>query len=125
MDSARDGMHTFVKSALPRSRKGVKLPRFDVETCKLVSSEIETMISKSYVEPGFVRTSLHYFAVPIGDNDIRVVFDGTSCGLNETSWSSFFSSPRPEMLQSYCRHLRHGCWMWTSLNFSTISSPTQ
>ena len=86
-------MHIFVNSALPRSRKGVKPPRFDVETRKLVSSNIGTMVSKSYLKPGFLRTSLHYFAVPKGDDDIRVVFDGTSCGLNETLWSPNFFLP--------------------------------
>ena len=40
-----------------------------------------------------MRTSLHYFAVPKGDSDIRVVFDGTSCGLNESLWSPNFFLP--------------------------------
>ena len=40
-----------------------------------------------------MKTSLHYFAVPKGDNDIRVVFDGTSCGLNEALWSPNFFLP--------------------------------
>ena len=93
MESARDGMHIFVNATLPRSRQGVKPPRFDVETRKLVSSKISIMVSKAYLEPGFVRTSLHYFAVPKGDDDIRVVFDGTSCGLNETLWSPNFFLP--------------------------------
>ena len=91
--AARDGMTTFVRSSLPRSNKGVKRLRFDTETRKLVSSKIETMISNSYLEIGFVRTSLHFFAVPKGEDDIRVVFDGTSCGLNEALWSPNFFLP--------------------------------
>lgn len=86
-------MSIYVQSTLPRSRKGVKRPRFDSETRKMVSSKVATMVSKSYLEVGFVRTSLHYFAVPKGDSDIRVVFDGTPCGLNESLWSPNFFLP--------------------------------
>jgi hypothetical protein len=39
-------MRIFVKSALPRSRKGSKPPRFDMETQKLVSAKVEAMVIK-------------------------------------------------------------------------------
>ena len=91
--SARDGMHIFVKSAFPRSRHQTRPPRFDIDTRKLVARKIETMVSKTYLEEGYVRSSLHYFSVPKGDDDIRVVFDGTSCGLNESLWSPNFFLP--------------------------------
>ena len=90
MRAARDGMRIYVQSTLPRSRRGVKLPRFDVETRKLVSAKVGGMIEKFYLETGRVQTFLHYFAVPKGEDDIRVVFDGTSCGLNETLWCPLF-----------------------------------
>ena len=86
MTAARDGMQIFVQGSLPCSR-GVKLPHFDKETRQLVSTKVESMVSKSYLELGVVKTSLHYFAVPEGKDDIRVAFDGTSCGLNEALWS--------------------------------------
>ena len=44
ISAARDGMPIFVQSTLPRSRKGVKLPRFDVETRKMVADKIESMV---------------------------------------------------------------------------------
>jgi hypothetical protein len=93
ISAARDGMRIFVQSTLPHSQKGVKHPRFDIDTRKLVSSKIETMVAKSYLESGSVKTSLHYFAVAKGEADIRVVFDGTSCGLNEALWSPNFFLP--------------------------------
>ena len=86
-------MPIFVQSALPRSKKGVKLPHFDNVTRMLVSSKVTTMVAKSYLETGPVRTCLHYFAVPKGEDDIRVVFDGTSCGLNDALWSPNFFLP--------------------------------
>ena len=66
------------------------------------------MVSKSYLEPGFVRTSLHYFAVPKGDADIRVVFDGTSCGLNDSLWSPNFFLPTSRNASEL---LTFGTWM--------------
>ena len=86
-------MRIFVQSALPRSHQGVKPPRFASETRKLVASKIDAMVGKSYLEEGLVRTSLHYFAVPKGESDIRVVFDGTPCGLNDSLWSPNFFLP--------------------------------
>ena len=71
--AARDEMKAFVQSTLPRSRKGVRPPRFDPETRKLVSSKLESMVSKSYLlEVGHVKTLLHYFAVPKGDSDMHL-----------------------------------------------------
>ena len=59
----------------------------------MVGSKIHTMIQKSYLEVGHVQSHLHYFAVPKGDTDVRIVFDGTSSGLNETLWSPNFYLP--------------------------------
>ena len=44
----------------------MKLPRFDTETRKLVAEKISAMVSKSYLEVGFVRTSLHYESSSMG-----------------------------------------------------------
>ena len=40
-----------------------------------------------------MKSFLHFFAVPKGDSDVRVVFDGTSCGLNDALWSPNFFLP--------------------------------
>ena len=48
--AARDGMHIFVRSPLPRSQWEVKLPRFKLDVRKAVASKIDTMIGKSYLE---------------------------------------------------------------------------
>jgi hypothetical protein len=108
IDSARDGMHIFVQSTLPRSRRVAKPPRFDSETRKLVSSKVEAMVAKSYLEVGVVRTTLHFFAVPKGDADIRVVFDGTSSGLNDCLWSPNFFLPTS---RNAAEMLSFGSWM--------------
>ena len=91
--AARDGMQIFVHSSFSRSRRPSKSARFDLDTRHIVAAKIQTMIQKSYLEVGHVRSHLHYFAVPKGESDVRVVFDGTSSGLNETLWSPNFFLP--------------------------------
>jgi hypothetical protein len=92
IQAARDGMRVFVQKPLPRGRK-LKQLNLDAAQCKLVLNKLEGMQLKNYLEPGFVSNALHFFAVPKGDLDIRVVFDGTSSGLNETLWSPNFYLP--------------------------------
>ena len=91
--AARDGLHIFCQTALSKSRRPIPRPRFDIDTRKIVSAKITSIIQKSYLEFGPVNSRLHYFAVPKGDSDVRIVFDGTSCGLNEALWSPNFFLP--------------------------------
>ena len=46
-----------------------------------------------YLEEGHVTNSVDYFPVPKGEDDIRVVFDGSSCGLNKALWAPNFYLP--------------------------------
>ena len=46
-----------------------------------------------HIEPGFVKSLLHFFCVPKGLSDIRMVYNGTGCGLNESVWSPHFGLP--------------------------------
>ena len=59
----------------------------------MVASNIEGMATKLYVEEGHVTNVVDYFSVPKGDDDIRVVFDGSSCGLNKALWAPNFYLP--------------------------------
>jgi hypothetical protein len=85
-------MSIFVQRPLPRGRQ-LKPLNLNLEQKTLVADKLESMKLKSYLEPGFVSNALHFFAVPKGDSDIRVVFDGTSSGLNETLWAPNFYLP--------------------------------
>ena len=88
---ARDGMEIFVSGDLPRSQsKPAKCSSLD--QLKMVAS-MEVMLKRGYLEEGFVRRNVHYFSVPKGDDDIRVLFDGTSSGLNNSLWAPNFYLP--------------------------------
>ena len=43
--------------------------------------------------PGPVRSLTDYFDVPKGDHDVRMVYNGSSCGLNEALWAPSFWLP--------------------------------
>jgi hypothetical protein len=54
-----------------------------------------------YILPGFVTALTSYFAVPKGESNIRMVYDGTKKGLNACLWAPWFPLPTIEMhLQS-------------------------
>jgi hypothetical protein len=74
----------------------------------MVASKLEKMVSRSYLEAGFVSNTLNFFAVAKGDSDIRVVFDGTSSGLNESLWAPNFFLPSA---RSAAMSLSFNTWM--------------
>ncbi len=41
------------------------------------------MCQRGYITLGHVTSGTHYFCVDKGTSDIRIVYNGTSCGLNE------------------------------------------
>ena len=107
MRTARDGIPIFVSSALPKQRRQ-KAPRLDHLQKVLVAGKIDGMVRRDYLETGYVANTVHFFAVPKGDSDIRVVFDGTSSGLNETLWAPNFFLPSAKSA-SMC--LSFSTWM--------------
>jgi hypothetical protein len=65
--AARDGMKMFVHRPLPIGRKRRKKVRLSTEMKVLVSTKIEGMRKRYYLESGFVSNTLNYFAVPKGE----------------------------------------------------------
>lgn len=53
-----------------------------------------------YIAPGTVKSLTSYISVPKGNNNIRMVYDGTKSGLNGSMWAPWFALPTVE------RHLR-------------------
>ena len=104
---ARDGMEIYVSGNLPSSQakpaRCASLPHL-----KLMASKVESMLKRGYLEEGFVRSNVHYFSVPKGEDDIRVVFDGTSSGLNNSLWAPNFYLPSS---QSALLLLTFSSWM--------------
>jgi hypothetical protein len=74
----------------------------------MVAAKLETMIYRNYLEPGHVSNTVHFFAVPKGDADICMVYDGTSSGLNDTLFAPNFWLPSA---RSAANVMGFGTWM--------------
>jgi hypothetical protein len=56
-------------------------------------AKLDKVLERGYISPGFVASLTSYFAVPKGENDIQLVYDGTDSGLNDALWSPSFWLP--------------------------------
>jgi hypothetical protein len=48
---------------------------------------------RKYIAPGYVWSLTNFFSVPKGDQDICMVYNGTSSGLNDSLWVPSFPLP--------------------------------
>ena len=64
--------------------------------------KVQKVIDRGYVRVGDAQTQvlscLHCFAVPKGNNDIRMVYDATGNGLNQSVWVPTFWLPTTNTL---------------------------
>jgi hypothetical protein len=66
---------------------------------KRMEEKLADVIAKGYLEKGKVKSLMSYFAVDkAGGLDIRMVYDGTKCGLNDVLWAPWFLLPNADDL---------------------------
>jgi hypothetical protein len=68
----------------------------DPEVAKNITAKLENVTKKGYIRPGDVKSLTKYFAVPKGEGDIRMVYDATISGLNDSLWAPTFVLPGTE-----------------------------
>ncbi|KAL7569764.1 hypothetical protein ACA910_005707 [Epithemia clementina (nom. ined.)] len=74
----------------------------------MISDKVQDVRSKRYVCPSTnIRAAMNYFAVPKGDTDVRMVYDGTKSGLNKCLYAPWFFLPDSDQL---ARTLDEGFW---------------
>ena len=93
----RDGTPLWVhNSKLPKGKsKRQRLPK-DPDVFSLMTSKILEVRRRGYIDrllKGSIESLTHYFAVPKGDSDIRMVYDLTASGLNDALWAPTFWLP--------------------------------
>ncbi len=49
---------------------------------ELMQAKLVQVRQQNYIRPGKVVSGTHYFCVDKGTSNIRMVYNGTSCGLN-------------------------------------------
>jgi hypothetical protein len=84
----------FVKGDLPKNTQPQRTP--NPEDLKQMIKKLDKVLARGYISPGLVVSLTSYFAVPKGDQDIRLVYDGTSSGLNDALWAPSFWMPTSE-----------------------------
>ena len=88
----RDGQRHFMLGKFHYFNKRQRGPK-DEKDGPLIREKVTGVRKKGYIEIGEVLSLIHYFYVPKGQNDIRMVYNGTSCGLNDTLWAPHFGLP--------------------------------
>ena len=103
---ARDGSPFFVHGLLPSNLRSQRAP--PTSLLPLVAEKIASVRDKGYIVAGPVKSLTSYFQVPKGLSDLRIVYDGTSSGLNYALWAPSFWLPTPDTalwqvtFYSYC-----------------------
>lgn len=91
--SSRDGAKVHVQNKLPNCRDKQFVPKDDNVKLKM-KEKLSDVRSKGYIRGGGeVKSLTSFFAVPKSDDDIRMVYNGTSSGLNDAVWAPWFALP--------------------------------
>jgi hypothetical protein len=95
---ARDGIPVcWLPDKQPTSKRP-QPPVHDKEVRKQMTAKLQKVRRRGYVRSGFVRSLIRFFAVPKGNTDIRMVYDGTASGFNDSVFVPTFGLPTVETL---------------------------
>ena len=103
----RDGVEPWIFGELPkytRAQRGEKNPQ---QRARMVE-KLSTVLRRGYISPGRIASLTSFFGVPKGTEDIRMVYDGTASGLNDSMWAPNFPLPT---VAHQLRALAPGSWM--------------
>ena len=108
-DMARDGVPVFFEKEGPSTRDP-QPPFPDPKVRASVRKKLEKVINRKYMLTSGIelKSLIKYFAVPKGEDDIRIVYDATANKLNECIWVPSFWLPT---LDSLVRSLDRHSWM--------------
>jgi len=88
------GFEPYILDTLPKSQKRANKPKQPI--FDKILSKVTKAINRNYMRitpKAKVNNLIDYFGVAKGESDIRVVFNGTSCGLNDQVWAPNFWLP--------------------------------
>jgi hypothetical protein len=98
-------MEVFVRGTLPSKLSRGRGTRKD--KVPAVGKKLNKVYEREYVRVGPVESTIDYFDVEKG-SDIRVVYNGTSCGLNDALFAPSFWLPTATTAS---RPLMYYTWM--------------
>jgi hypothetical protein len=103
----RDGLQVHFKSTKPKFKRpqaGTKSP----DMLKRMREKLDKVRKRRYIAPGFVSSLTSFFAVPKGADDIRMVYDASVSGLNDSIWVPRFPLPT---IKTHLRAVEEGTYM--------------
>jgi hypothetical protein len=103
----RDGLKVHFISKKP----AFKRPQAATGCSKMRSrmkAKLDKVRKRRYIAPGFVSSLTSFFAVPKGNNDIRMVYNASISGLNDSIWVPRFPLPT---IQTHLRAVEEGTYM--------------
>lgn len=103
----RDGLDVHLQGVPPSYHVKQKDER-DASTKEKVKAKLEKVRVRRYIAKGYVVSLTSFFSVPKGDNDIRMVYDGTKSGLNESMWVPRFGLPT---IDTHLRSIDEGTFL--------------
>jgi hypothetical protein len=92
----RDGHPAWFTAPVVPWRRKQRAPAPD--RFAMIKDKLDTIRRKAYVTPGKVASLMSFFEVPKGDDDVRMVYDGSASGLNEVLWAPWFPLPTVDCL---------------------------
>lgn len=95
---ARDGIPVCWLKDIKLKKCRPQPPVRDKEVKKHMTKKIDKIRTRGYVKPGRVKSLIKFFAVPKGKSDIRMVYDGTASGFNDSVWVPNFGLPTVDTL---------------------------
>ena len=91
-ETIRDGLKVWFNKRPARWRQPQKGGKTPAEH-EFMKKKLKKVRDLRYVAPGPVESLTSFFAVPKGEDDIRMVYDGTKSGLNDSIWVPSFPLP--------------------------------
>lgn len=91
----RDGVRRWL-DCKPTDCTVPQLGESDPKIRVKVQEKLEKVQRKGYLAEGHVQSLTSFFTVPKGDDDVRVVYNGTKSGLNDCLWAPWFRLPTME-----------------------------
>ena len=88
----RDSVTPWISGSLPCHKANQKLVK-DPAIRALIQGKIDKIRRLQYIASGSVNSEIEVFHVSKGADDIRLVYNGTSCGLNSVLWAPWFTVP--------------------------------
>lgn len=105
--SIRDGLPLWLKGPVPRWCVPQRIER-DPVVLQCIRKKILSPVERWYLERGAVYSLTSFFPVAKGEDDYRMVYDGTKSGLNNVLWAPWFPLPT---IEQHNRVATVGCYM--------------